>query len=164
MAGRTRPQRRHRSRLLRQRRRLPDEIALTKIDAEVRQHREVGATLDPFGQEQCTDPPTERDERLDEGLLRVVPSDPEGDLAIDLDHRRTKSGNQAEARVAGAGVVDREAEPEPAERLDLPDERPDVRDGLLLSALQRDVLRLESRAPDHRAERPGFEAEFQEAR
>ena len=96
-----------------------DEIALSELDPERRRASRGRPLLDALGQQPCADPPAERDERLDEGLLRVVAGDPVGDLAVDLDDRRVEGGDEGEARVARAGIVDREPEAEPAERLDL---------------------------------------------
>ena len=48
------------------------QVALPELHAERGQHREVAALLDALGEQPRADPPAERDERLDERLLRVV--------------------------------------------------------------------------------------------
>ncbi len=71
---------------------------------------EVGATLDALGEQPGADPPTERHERLDERLLGVVAGDAGDDVAVDLDDGRAQGGDEREARVPGARVVDGEPE------------------------------------------------------
>ena len=129
-------------------RRLPEQVALAEFDAERRQRGEVGPALDAFGEEVGADPPAERDERLDQRLLGVVVGDAVDDLAVDLDDRRPERGDEREAGVAGAGVVDREPEAELAQGLDLALERADVGDRLLLGALDGDLARVEAGGAD----------------
>ena len=128
--------------------RLAEQVALAELDAERRQRREVRASLDALGEQPRADPAPERDERLDEGLLGVVVADAVDDVAVDLDDGRPQRGDQREARVAGAGVIDREAEAEPAQRPDLALERADIGDRLLLGALDRDLVRIEAGGAD----------------
>ena len=73
-------------------------------------------------------------------------------------------GDQREARVARAGIVDGKPEAEPTERLDLALERDDVGDGLLLGALERDLLGLEAGLADHVGERARLEVRVEQAR
>src|SRR5439155_27062016 len=96
-------------------RRLAQQVALAQVHAQLLERREVGPLLDAFGEQPRPDPPAERHEGLDEGLLGIVTGDAVGDLAVDLDDRRPKGGDEREAGVAGAGVVDGEAEAEAAE-------------------------------------------------
>ncbi len=70
--------------------RLPEQVALAELDAERGQRGEVGPALDAFGQQVRADPPPERDERLDQGLLGVVVAEPVDDVAVDLDDRRAR--------------------------------------------------------------------------
>ena len=136
------------SRLHRRERRPAEQVALAEFDAERRQRREVGPPLDAFGQEVGADPAAERHERLDEGLLGVVVADAVDDLAVDLDDRRPQRRDQREARVAGAGVVDREPEAGLAQGLDLAMEHADVGDRLLLGAFDGDLAGLEPGVAD----------------
>ena len=126
----------------------PEQIALSELDVEGFERREVGATFDAFGEEVGTDPATERHERLDQRLLGVVVADAVDDVAVDLDDRWPKGGDQREAGVAGTGVVDRETEAELAQGLDLALERADVGDGLLLGAFDGDLMRVEAGLAD----------------
>ena len=70
---------------------------------------------------------------------------------------RPQGGDQREARVARAGVVDREPEAEPAQRLDLALERADVGDRLLLGALDGDLVRIEAGGADLGGQRARLE-------
>ena len=85
------------------------------------------------------------------------------DLAVDLDDRRPRRCDEREAGVAGAGVIDREAEAESSQRLDLALERAEVRTGLLFGALDRDVVRIEAGRPDLAAEAGGLERRVEQA-
>ena len=135
----------------RQVRRPADQVALAELHAERAEHREVGPLLDALGQQPRPDPAAERDERLDQGLLRVVAGDALGDHAVDLDDRRMQRGDQREARVARAGIVDREPESEPAQRLDRL-QRDHVGDRLLLGAFEGDLARRQAGGDDHQRE------------
>ena len=142
---------------------LPEQVALTEFDAEGRQRGEVGAALDPFGQEVGTDPAAERHECLDQRLLGVVVVEPVHDVAVDLDDRWPQGGDEREAGVPGTGVVDREPEAELAQGLDLALERGDVGDGLLLGALDGDLARVEAGLADLGGQRGRLEGAIDEA-
>ena len=140
-----------------------EEVALSELDVERGEHREVRPAFDAFGEEVGADPPPERDERLDQRLLGVVVADAVDDLAVDLDDRRAEGGDQREAGVAGTGVVDREPEAELAQRLDLALERADVGDRLLLGAFDGDVVRVEAGVADPRPEGRRLERRVEQA-
>ena len=143
--------------------RLPEQIALPEFDAEGRQRREVRPPFDAFGQEVGTDPAAERHERLDERLLGVVVVEAVDDVAVDLDDRWPQCGDEREAGVAGAGVVDREPEAELAQGLDLALERGEVGDGLLLGAFDGDLARVEADVADLGGQRGRLEGLVEQA-
>src|ERR1035437_2177895 len=144
--GRSRVQRDEASRLTRDRCRPAQQISLAEIDPALDQGVEIAVVLDPFGDRLGSDATAERDERFDQRLLRnaVLVSDARDDLAVDLDDRRLQGGDDVEAGVAGAGVVDGEAEAQPAQRLYLLLERRNVGDRLLLGALDDYLVRGEA--------------------
>ena len=76
---------------------------------------------------------------------------------------RSQRRDEREAGVAGTGVVDREPEAEPAQRLDLALERADVGDRLLLGALDRDLARVEAGGADLVAQRGRLEGRIEQA-
>src|SRR3954447_11931718 len=125
----------------RHRGRSAQQVPLPVLDAEGGEHVAVAPVLDPLGDETSADPAAERHERLDQGLLRValLAANRMDDLAVDLDDRRPERGDEGEARVAGPGIVDREAEAQAAQLLDPPDELLRVRDRLLLGAFDRQL-------------------------
>src|SRR5438552_17789598 len=103
------------------------DIAMADVYTEGFHRRQVVTSLDAFGEQPRADPATERHERFDQCLLRVVAGDPVGDVAIDLDDCRLERRDEREARVARTGVIDGKAETEAPHRLALAGERADVR-------------------------------------
>ena len=85
------------------------------------------------------------------------------DLAIDLDDRRSQRGHEREARVAGPRVIDREAEAQASQGLDLALEWAEIRDRLLLRALDGDARWRQAGGPDHRRERRRLEGRVEQA-
>jgi len=127
--------------LHRQERRSAEQVALPEVDLAFLKSDQVATVLDALGHHLGADPAAKRDESLDQGLLglTVLVADAVDDLAIDLDDRRLERGDDREAGVARAGVVDGEAEAEAAERPNLLLEARHVGDGLLLGALDHDL-------------------------
>src|ERR1700690_1006485 len=107
--------------LVRVDRRAAEQVALAEVDLAFRPGDQTRAVLDSLGNDLGPDAAAERDERLDQGLLglAVLVADPGHDFAVDLDDRRLEGGDDVEAGVAGAGVVDGEAETELAQGFDL---------------------------------------------
>ena len=77
-------------------------------------------------------------------------ADAPDDLAVDLDDRRPQGGDEGEARVAGTGVVHREAEAELAHLLDVLGQARRIRDVHLLGALEGDLAAAEAVGRDAR--------------
>src|SRR6185503_19631314 len=135
-----------------------------ELYAEPLEGVEVAARLDALREEPGMDAPPERDERLHECLLGVVARDPPDDLLVDLDDRRVERGDEREAGIARAGIVDGEPEPQAAQRLDLALERDDVLDRLLLGALERHLARRQAGGPDRLRELLGGELRIEQRR
>src|SRR4029079_9205023 len=85
------------------------------------------------------------------------------DVAVDLDDRWPQGGDEREAGISGARIVDREAEAELAQGPDLALERGDVGDRLLLGALDGDLARVEADLADLGGQRGRLEGAIDEA-
>ena len=72
--------------------------------------------LDALGDQQAADLGRVADQSPDQGGAVGVPVDPADQRAVELEVVGDDRGDLAQARVAGADVVDREAGPAPAER------------------------------------------------
>ena len=120
---------RHRARRLGRRRRPADQVALPQLRRRARAASRGPARVSmPSASSRAPirrPNDTKASTRACLASSRAIPWD---DVPVDLDDRRPQRGDQREAGVAGAGVVDREPEPEPAQRLDLALERVDVGD------------------------------------
>ena len=124
----------------------PEQVPLPEFDAELDFRAARSARRSIPSASRCA--PIRRpndDERLDQRLLRVVVTDAMDDLTIDLDDRGPERRDEREAGIAGTRIVHCEPEPELAQRPNLALERPDVRDRLLFSAFDRDLVRVQPR-------------------
>ena len=146
-AGGSRDERLQAARLSGDRLRLAEQVPLAQLDAEALERFQVRRVSMPSASRRAwirrpneTNASTSACFASSLAMRRTI-------SLVDLDDRRPQRRDEREARVAGAGVVDREAEPEAPERLDLALERDDVLDGLLLGAFERDLARGRGRPP-----------------
>ena len=86
--------------------------------AELRELLHLGGALDPLGHDRGVDLLGERDQPGGEGLPRALALDPVDQRPVELDELGLEPEDVTQAREARAGVVDREAHAELAQRVE----------------------------------------------